>query len=427
MWACSINGANPESASRDIARTASGERSRTLDTLRITFVQHGDYREAALRLASGGEETYYAQRYSVDFVAQLASQTADVSVACVAAEAYDERLPSGVRVVGMGRDAGSFRTLLDWLSRQPPTHLVPRTPSDALLRWALERGVRTLPLLADSFGRSDLRARLRHWRLQRQLNRSPIAWVGNHNFNASRDLARIGVDARKIIPWDWPVAASPHQFAARHAAEGCRIFYVGQLAEAKGLGDVILALPLLQRLGLPATLTVVGAGQQAVFEKLAQDAGVASHVQFLGRIGHARVIEHMQSHDVVVVPSRHEYPEGLPMSIYDALSSRTPLVLSDHPMFAGKVEHGVSALVFRARSPEDLAGRIQELARDPALYRRLSEQSAQAWDRLRAPVLWGELIDRWLRDADDDRRWLAARSLAACAPDASGDGHGSSR
>lgn len=360
-------------------------------------------------------------------MAQLASQTADVSVACVAADSYDDRLPSGVRVVGMGRDKGTFRTLLDWLSREQPTHLVPRTPSDALLRWALQHRVRTLPLLADSFGRHDLRARLWHWRLQRLLNRSEIAWVGNHNFNASRDLARIGVDAAKIIPWDWPVAASPHEFAAKLAPEGCRIFYVGQLAEAKGLGDVIQALPALRRLGLPASLTVVGVGQQAVFEKRAQDAGVASHVQFLGRIGHARVIEHMRSHDVVVVPSRHAYPEGLPMSIYDALSSRTPLVLSDHPMFAGKVEHGVSALVFRAESPDDLARQIEDLVRDHALYRRLSEQSAQAWDRLRAPVLWGELIDRWLRDADDDRRWLRARSLTACAQDTSGGRLGGGR
>ena len=40
----------------------------------------------------------------------------------------------------------------------------------------------------------------------------------------------------------------------------------------------------------------------------------------------------MSAHDIVIVPSRHDYPEGLPMTIYEALAMRTPLVVSDHPM-----------------------------------------------------------------------------------------------
>ena len=39
--------------------------------MRIGFVQHGDYKQAWERFKQGGEETYYAQRYSVDFVENL--------------------------------------------------------------------------------------------------------------------------------------------------------------------------------------------------------------------------------------------------------------------------------------------------------------------------------------------------------------------
>ena len=40
--------------------------------IRLTIVQYGDYAEATARFQAGGEENYYAQRYTVDFVAGLA-------------------------------------------------------------------------------------------------------------------------------------------------------------------------------------------------------------------------------------------------------------------------------------------------------------------------------------------------------------------
>jgi hypothetical protein len=40
--------------------------------MRLLFVQYGgDYREAVERFAAGGGETYYAQKYSVDAVAEI--------------------------------------------------------------------------------------------------------------------------------------------------------------------------------------------------------------------------------------------------------------------------------------------------------------------------------------------------------------------
>ena len=40
--------------------------------VRLTIVQYGDYAEAAARFQAGGAANYYAQRYTVDFVARLA-------------------------------------------------------------------------------------------------------------------------------------------------------------------------------------------------------------------------------------------------------------------------------------------------------------------------------------------------------------------
>jgi len=44
----------------------------------------------------------------------------------------------------------------------------------------------------------------------------------------------------------------------------------------------------------------------------------------------------MRSADAIVIPSRHEYPEGLPLTIYEALAARTPIVASDHQCFSAR-------------------------------------------------------------------------------------------
>jgi glycosyltransferase involved in cell wall biosynthesis len=210
------------------------------------------------------------------------------------------------------------------------------------------------------------------------------------------------------------MVASPHDRAPKGLRTGsCDIIYVGQLAEAKGLGDVLRGLRELRLQGVPARLSIVGGGDAERFRAQAAELHLADDVRFEGRIPHGRVIESMREHDVVVVPSRHEYPEGLPMTIYDALASRTPLVLSDHPMFTQRIVEGEGCLYFPAGSAEGLARRILELVGDAALYRKLSENAASVWESLRCPVIWGDLVSRWLSDTPEDRRWLEKRSLAA--------------
>jgi glycosyltransferase involved in cell wall biosynthesis len=120
----------------------------------------------------------------------------------------------------------------------------------------------------------------------------------------------------------------------------------------------------------------------------------------------------MHEHDVVVVPSRHEYPEGLPNTIYEALCSRTPIVASDHPMFALKLRDGENSAIFPAGDARALAERIRALVDDRELYERLSGNSEQAAATFQVPLKWHELLDRWLRDAPGDHDALARFTLA---------------
>ena len=71
---------------------------------RLLFIQFaGDYRDAVRRFSQGGDETYYAQKYSVNFVAELAQKVDEVAtLCCLTDQPYNELLENGVRAMGAG-------------------------------------------------------------------------------------------------------------------------------------------------------------------------------------------------------------------------------------------------------------------------------------------------------------------------------------
>jgi glycosyltransferase involved in cell wall biosynthesis len=360
--------------------------------VRVTFVQYaGDYREAFERLISGGRETYQAQRYSVNFVGSLPH---DVTVVCaVSDETYDVRLPNGVRAIGAGLKHGfRARELIQYLAGTD--RLILRSPMEPLLKWARINEVRTICLIADSFQSSGFKQKLKNWLSARHLDHAE--WLGNHQLPACKSLQSIGIDPAKIIPWDWPPSHTPYEHSSRKLRSGevFNLLYVGSVCEAKGVSDLIRAIAGQDRIHL----TVVG----PLLEPMPQ----ASNVQFAGLIPNDEVPSAMREADAVVIPSRHEYPEGLPLVIFEALATRTPIIASDHPMFIEPLKD--AALIFSAGDRRALLAAVQKLAFDPSLYARLSCACLPAWERLQIPVTFGDLIERWLAD---DARWLRANSL----------------
>jgi glycosyltransferase involved in cell wall biosynthesis len=391
-------------------------------TKRIIFVQAGNYAEAFNRFRAGGEETFFAQRYSVAFVASLAQRedVEEIVQICFTEDLHETTLPGGIRQLGiMQWPAGApnrTQELIDLTLAQRPTHLVINTPNTPLIRAALKAGIDVYPLLADSFRVPGLKARLRYWWLGRNLAHSKIRWVTNRNLNASQDLVRIGVPARKVVPFDWPPVVSPSDFSPKRQAANAdapRLLYVGQVRVEKGVGDLIDATERLVAAGMQCRLSIIGDGDIEALRQRAVEANVAPNVEFLGKLGHSDVMRAMNKHDIVVVPSWHEYPEGMPNTIYEGLCSRTPLLVSDHPMFEGRIRHDRDCLVFSAKNVEALAQSIQRLIADPVLYTALSNNAEDACANYLVGAPWGDVITHWLGNTAEDDAWMADRSLAA--------------
>ena len=387
----------------------------TENVSRLTIVQYaGDYREAYLRLSRGGQETYHAQRYSLNLVGSLAQQRQVAVICALTAEKYDVVLENGVRAVGSGLRSGFHPSeLLPDLINTAPTHLSLTTPMVPLLKWANANRVRTIAPLADSFQKGGLRQTFRHRRLAYHLNRPNVEWVGNHGINACLSLMDIGVRSEKIVPWDWPPSHRPSQHAARSMAGDPvrRLLYVGSVIPEKGVGDLIEAMARLRHLGTAVRLFVVGWDPDGSMAELSKSLGTEGIVEFAGMIPNEEIPAMMRRADAVIIPSRHEYPEGLPLTIYEALSARTPIIASDHPMFRGALVDGESALIFKAGSSGDLALAILGLFHDTTLYERLSVNSDAAWKRLQLPVTMGGFLQAWLSDNSESVQWIRSHAL----------------
>ncbi|MFT5353479.1 MAG: glycosyltransferase involved in cell wall biosynthesis [Polyangiales bacterium] len=386
--------------------------------IRLTIVQRGDYAEAFERIHRGEGGTYYAQEYTVAHVGKLAARddVESVSVVNFNSDQQPNTLSNGVESSGVELFPAGQRdrnnALIAAVERTDPTHLVVAAPIVPLLRWGLREQLVMLALFADSFQGDSFRTRVRNQRLAFVLNHPGIDLVANHNLASSFDLARIGVDRAKVVPFDWPAVISPRDWEAKAAPKAgapLRLVYVGLLAELKGVGDAIEAVAHLRRKGRDVQLTIIGTGEQEIFERLARQHNVADDVHFTGRIPHADVLKTMRSHDVVLVPSRHAYPEGLPMTLYEALCTRTPLVASDHPMFKLKIRDGINAVVHREMDSRHLADSVLRLCDDAELYERLSVAAEHADDEYLCPLKWDKLVSDFL--VDEDREKLFAHSL----------------
>ncbi len=417
---------SPELSNRRWDATISGvgglHLKRDASKVRLTIVQYaGDYREAVHRFASGGQENYYAQKYSVNAVSDIAQYTEETTViCCMTDKSYDEYLPNGIRAIGAGFQTGiTNRRQVDLLklmvAAQRPTHLIMRSPIQPIFRWAVQNKVRTIGIFADSFNNKSWRNRLRHFSLAQTLNHDAVEWVFNHGIASSESLQAIGVRADKIIPWDWPAIVTPDLFPAKTLKTSpplWNLFYAGLIIDSKGVGDLINAVSLLRSRQIPVQLNLAGKGDIDHYTDLTKRLNIQENVNFLGMVPNKQIVQLMREADVVIVPSRPEYPEGLPMTIYESLCSRTPLVASDHPMFARCLQHRKNAMVFPAGDAIALARCLEDLLKDAQLYASISAATEATWQQLQIPVKWADMIQYWLNDSAESQEWLSKHSLA---------------
>lgn len=382
--------------------------------MKIVFVQNGNYAEAFDRMQAGKAETYRDQYASVRYVADLA-RIHDITTIALCDQPHDTTLQPGLRSIGVTYPELTYARADSLLRSLHPDRLICRTPHPAVLRVAKMQAIQTLPCFADLFQTIGLRSALRNLRLRWLLSARTMPCVANHSLNASRSVAQaLFYPTAKVVPWDWSrIPVHPDAKTGPVNPAKLRIFFAGALSEDKGVGDCLAAARLLRDQGVNVTMDFAGPGDLEAWQTKAARLDLQDNTRFLGLIPNTNVRTRMRAADAVVVPSRHSYAEGLPNTIYEALSARTPLVLSDHPSFRGRVEPGKACLAFKAADPSALAECFERLRQDTALYARLSENAAPAVEALYVGLDWPDLIDMFLEDPENTSEWVEANGLSA--------------
>jgi len=86
---------------------------------------------------------------------------------------------------------------------------------------------------------------------------------------------------------------------------------------------------------------------------------------------------------------------GMPLSLTEALASRTPVVISDHPVFKRAFTDREGVRFFTAKDSACLARVLSEVLSDPDTYQRLSELTIDTFRRMECRTLFGDLVERW--------------------------------
>lgn len=374
----------------------------------------GDFVDVLSRYACGHQQIYATH----DEVARLIRDLREADVrltiySFVTQKAGDERPIEGVRIVSLGSANYATTDLIgSAVGADDSETIIVHFANIELLRAVARTNKRAMAVLANSYNRKGLKPYLERRRVTSLLNNPRFELVSNHCLPATEHLAHIGVQRQKLIAWDVPHRFDPSGTAPKTFRNGThyQIAYAGSINEDKGVGDLIHAVARLREHGIELHCSFGGTGNIQQMQALGASLGISELLSFRGLIGNDDVFQMFCSADLVTVPSRALYPEGFPLTMFEAIASRTPIVCSDHPMFRPVMKDGTNASVFRAGDAAAMADAIRRLLADGLLYETLSKNAPQTWDALRGPADWRTLMSKWVLEGPDSS-WIRAQML----------------
>jgi L-malate glycosyltransferase len=163
------------------------------------------------------------------------------------------------------------------------------------------------------------------------------------------------------------------RLAARHqlgiSRDALVVGWVGRLSQEKG-ADVMLES--LRQSEEPWQLSVIGDGpEKEALQRQAEAAGTARRVTWHGAVEDAAAL--FAAFDAFVLSSR---TEGTPITLFEAMSSRVPIVATSVGGVPDVVS-GADAILIPSENPEAIARALKEIADDPSAANRRAVSAQQ--------------------------------------------------
>jgi glycosyltransferase involved in cell wall biosynthesis len=152
------------------------------------------------------------------------------------------------------------------------------------------------------------------------------------------------------------------------------LLFIGRFIPAKGLLAVIRACGLLRDRGQQFLLLAIGDGPaRGAAEREVAQLNLSAQVRFLGYIPEEETAGYYANSNVLLFPTYHY--EGFPMVIFNAAAAGLPIITTRLRAAADYLKEPDNCLWVEPRSPELLAGKIEDLLGNADLQAAMSEKN----------------------------------------------------
>ena len=163
----------------------------------------------------------------------------------------------------------------------------------------------------------------------------------------------------------------------------CQVCYVGGLAEARGVFDMVEAAGLVQG-GAAQCLRLAGRFESGDEEKQSRAKPGWARVDYRGwldRPGVARLMASVRAGLVVLHPNRC-FIDAYPIKMFEYMAAGLPVVASDFPVYREILDDGACGLLVPAADPPALARAIEWILAHPDEAKAMGEQGRRRVERL---------------------------------------------
>lgn len=205
-----------------------------------------------------------------------------------------------------------------------------------------------------------------------------VVVLGNASNKFVVDVLRVPQQRVEIVNNGVPEPAQQRQPLSASGSK-CRMFFLGNLSERKGVTDLLNALSQ-SKLASQGRIEAVfaGGGDVDAYSAKARELGIDGFTRFVGWADQKQASAWMASSDALVLPS---YDEGLPLVILEALAHGTAVICTPvgeipHNLIDGKEAHFVP--------PGDvpaLAAALDKVMGDQAYRQQLERGGRALFDR----------------------------------------------
>jgi len=159
------------------------------------------------------------------------------------------------------------------------------------------------------------------------------------------------------------------------------LIFVGRLVSDKGADVLLRALGILK---IPATLTIIGHGpEEENLRALVRELSLDQSVTFAGQKVGRELVELMNHHEVIVIPSR--WPEPFGIVALEGIACGCIAVGSEQGGLSEAI--GNCGITFRNGDSEELATRLAELRRDSTMREKFRAAAPVHLERFRAQTV----------------------------------------